>query len=198
MRAEIHGMQRRLGITTIFVTHDQLEAMTLSDQVAVMRDGRIEQIGTPREVYERPASKYVMDFIGNVNHVPAKMSVAGGVLRARVAGGDLALRFVEGWSEGDDAVLAFRSEAVSLGRAGARRGRAGPRARGPAARGAKRGGAPGDGRASLPCRGGGGARGRPRPVPRVGHHPANRPRPRVLPGAQPGVFLPAEPAASAS
>src|SRR5690349_6101887 len=118
MRAEIHGMQRRLGITTIFVTHDQMEAMTLSDRVAVMRDGRIEQIGTPREVYERPASKYVMDFIGNVNHLPAKMSVAGGVLRARVHGGDLQLSTADRWSEGEDAVLAFRSEAVSLARAG--------------------------------------------------------------------------------
>jgi len=118
MRAEIHGMQRRFGITTIFVTHDQMEAMTLSDRVAVMRDGRIEQIGTPREVYERPASKYVMDFIGNVNHLPAKMSVAGGVLRARVQGGDLQLSAADGWTEGEDAVLAFRSEAVSLARAG--------------------------------------------------------------------------------
>ena len=125
MRAEIHGMQRRLGITTIFVTHDQLEAMTLSDRVAVMRDGRIEQIGTPREVYERPASKYVMDFIGNVNHLPAKMSIAGGALRARVHGGELLLSgpstgagSTDGWAEGDDAVLAFRSEAVSLAGAG--------------------------------------------------------------------------------
>jgi iron(III) transport system ATP-binding protein len=118
MRAEIHGMQRRLGITTIFVTHDQLEAMTLSDRVAVMRDGRIEQIGTPREVYERPASKYVMDFIGNVNHLPARMSVTGGVLRARVHGGDLVLPYADGWADDEDAVLAFRSEAVSLARAG--------------------------------------------------------------------------------
>jgi len=118
MRAEIHGMQRRLGITTIFVTHDQLEAMTLSDRVAVMRDGRIEQIGTPRDLYERPASQYVMDFIGNVNHVPAKISLAGGTMRARVDGGEVALPPTDGWSDGDDAVLAFRSEAVSLARAG--------------------------------------------------------------------------------
>jgi iron(III) transport system ATP-binding protein len=118
MRAEIHGMQRRLGITTIFVTHDQLEAMTLSDQVAVMRDGRIEQIGTPREVYEHPASKYVMDFIGNVNHLPARILVSGGALRARVDGGDLPLAYVDGWTDGEDAVLAFRSEAVALAPAG--------------------------------------------------------------------------------
>ena len=114
MRAEIRTMQLRLGITTIFVTHDQIEAMTLSDRVAVMNAGRIEQIGPPREVYERPSTRYVMDFIGNVNHLPAKIVSAAGTLRARVGGHDVALPSPEGWSDGDDAVLAFRSESVSI------------------------------------------------------------------------------------
>ena len=64
MRAELKEIQRAVGITTIFVTHDQHEALGLSDRVAVMNAGRIEQLGTPREVYERPATPFVADFIG--------------------------------------------------------------------------------------------------------------------------------------
>ncbi|HEV8142507.1 MAG TPA: ABC transporter ATP-binding protein [Methylomirabilota bacterium] len=64
MRAELKDIQREVGITTVFVTHDQHEALGLSDRVAVMNGGRIEQLGTPREVYERPATRFVADFIG--------------------------------------------------------------------------------------------------------------------------------------
>jgi ABC-type Fe3+/spermidine/putrescine transport system ATPase subunit len=64
MRAELREIQRAVGITTIFVTHDQHEALGLSDRVAVMNAGRIEQLGPPREVYERPATRFVADFIG--------------------------------------------------------------------------------------------------------------------------------------
>src|SRR6266511_3809948 len=64
MRLELRGIQRRLGITTIFVTHDQTEAMTLSDRVAVMNAGQFEQVATPRDVYERPATPFVRDFLG--------------------------------------------------------------------------------------------------------------------------------------
>ena len=124
MRGEIRSMQVRLGITTIFVTHDQVEAMTLSDRVAVMNAGRIEQIGPPREVYERPATRYVMDFLGSVNHVPARISTAPGALRARVGGQELVLPFAEGWRDGEECVLAFRAEAVGVvpGGAGGIRG----------------------------------------------------------------------------
>jgi len=64
MRAELKEIQRAVGITTIFVTHDQHEALGLSDRIAVMNAGRLEQLGTPREVYERPATRFVADFIG--------------------------------------------------------------------------------------------------------------------------------------
>src|SRR5215470_18068174 len=64
MRAELRDIQRTVGITTVFVTHDQHEALGLSDRVAVMNAGRIDQLGTPREVYERPATRFVADFIG--------------------------------------------------------------------------------------------------------------------------------------
>lgn len=65
MRLELRRIQRRLGIAVLFVTHDQVEAMTLSDRVAVMNAGRLEQVGTPREVYERPATVFVRDFLGH-------------------------------------------------------------------------------------------------------------------------------------
>jgi putative spermidine/putrescine transport system ATP-binding protein len=67
MRVEISTLQRQLGIATVFVTHDQGEALTMSDRIAVMRDGRIEQIGTPTDIYERPASRFVAGFIGAAN-----------------------------------------------------------------------------------------------------------------------------------
>ena len=67
MREEISSLQRRLRIATVFVTHDQGEALTMSDQIAVMREGRIEQIGTPSEIYECPATRFVASFIGSAN-----------------------------------------------------------------------------------------------------------------------------------
>ena len=69
MRTEIRRIQRRLGITSVYVTHDQVEAMTLSDRIVVMNQGRIEQIGPPQEIYRRPATRFVADFIGRANFV---------------------------------------------------------------------------------------------------------------------------------
>jgi len=77
MRDELRAIQRSVGITTVFVTHDQAEALGLSDRIAVMSHGRIEQLGAPREVYERPATRFVADFIG-----------ASTVLRGTARGGD--------------------------------------------------------------------------------------------------------------
>ncbi len=74
MRMEIARLQRRLGTTTLYVTHDQTEAMTLGDRIAVLRGGNIQQIGTPRELYERPANLFVAGFIGSpaMNFLPAR------------------------------------------------------------------------------------------------------------------------------
>jgi sn-glycerol 3-phosphate transport system ATP-binding protein len=65
MRGEIRRLHRRLGTTSLFVTHDQIEAMTLADRIVVMNEGKIEQIGTPQEIYHRPASLFVADFVGS-------------------------------------------------------------------------------------------------------------------------------------
>jgi multiple sugar transport system ATP-binding protein len=79
-RVEIARLQKRLGVTTVYVTHDQSEAMTLGDRIAVMRDGRVRQIGTPRQLYESPADVFVAEFIGSpsINLFPA--SLRGGQL----------------------------------------------------------------------------------------------------------------------
>ena len=77
MRYELRDLQRRLGKTTVYVTHDQTEALALSDRIAVLSHGRIEQIGPPGEIYERPASAFVADFIGSSNLVQAQVRGAG-------------------------------------------------------------------------------------------------------------------------
>jgi putative spermidine/putrescine transport system ATP-binding protein len=71
MRNEIRDIQQRLGITAVFVTHDQTEALAICDRIAVMRGGVLEQLGTPFEIYERPANDFVAGFVGRVNRVPA-------------------------------------------------------------------------------------------------------------------------------
>ena len=73
MQVDLRQLVRRLGITTVFVTHDQDEALTLSDRIAVMRGGVIEQVGTPLEIYDRPASTYVADFVGLSNLLPGEV-----------------------------------------------------------------------------------------------------------------------------
>jgi len=80
MQVELKAIQREVGITFVFVTHDQEEALTLSDRVAVFSRGRIEQVGTPREVYERPVSAFVAGFVGTSNLLPAE--AARSLLRA--------------------------------------------------------------------------------------------------------------------
>ena len=79
MRTEISRLQRRLGITTVYVTHDQTEAMTLGDRVCVLRKGRIQQVASPRELYEQPVNLFVAGFIGSppMNFVPATVTDAG-------------------------------------------------------------------------------------------------------------------------
>jgi len=80
LRSEIRSLQQRLGITTILVTHDQEEALSMADRIVVMNQGTIEQIGSPSEVYQRPASPFVADFVGKTNLLPARASGAGAVL----------------------------------------------------------------------------------------------------------------------
>ncbi len=73
LRDEIRRLQQRLGITTLFVTHDQSEALSIADRVGVMRAGRLEQIAAPDELYHRPATAFVAEFVGTMNHLPGKL-----------------------------------------------------------------------------------------------------------------------------
>ena len=94
LQTEIKNIQRELGLTVIYVTHDQEEALVLSDRIAVMRDGRIDQFDTPRELFERPRTPFVADFLGAANFLPGRLEdhtkdhslvrlATGGLLRAR-------------------------------------------------------------------------------------------------------------------
>lgn len=88
MRLELKALQHRLGITTIYVTHDQTEALVMSDRIVVMNQGRVDQIGTSLEIYERPASPFVADFIGTMNSLPVRITgTADGWLEVMTSGG---------------------------------------------------------------------------------------------------------------
>src|SRR4030081_2377311 len=78
MRVELRELQRRLAITSVYVTHDQEEALAISDRVIVMHVGGIEQIGTPEEIYNRPRSRFVADFVGSANIIKGKLAGVGG------------------------------------------------------------------------------------------------------------------------
>jgi iron(III) transport system ATP-binding protein len=109
LRHEVKSLQQRLGITTIMVTHDQEEALTMADRIVVMNQGVIEQIGTPIEIYRHPATVFVADFIGTMNFVPA--TVAGtGSLRL----GQLQLACdSNGFAAGTDVIVAIRPEDIT-------------------------------------------------------------------------------------
>jgi multiple sugar transport system ATP-binding protein len=91
MRFELTRLHQRLNSTTIYVTHDQVEAMTMGDQIAVMRDGRIQQLGEPAEIYGHPANRFVAEFIGSpkINIVPAKLRSRDGVIVCSCLGLDI-------------------------------------------------------------------------------------------------------------
>jgi len=77
LREQIRGLQQRLGTTTLFVTHDQEEALSMSDRVGVMKDGKLEQIATPSELYSEPATAFVAEFVGTMNRIPGRLDGTG-------------------------------------------------------------------------------------------------------------------------
>ncbi len=114
LRQEIRAIQRQLGITTVYVTHDQEEALSLSDRVVVMSQGRVEQIGTPFEIYNFPTTRFVASFVGQLNVLPAKVvDAASG--RLTVAGQEVRLARAVAAPAGSTIALARRPEMVALG-----------------------------------------------------------------------------------
>jgi iron(III) transport system ATP-binding protein len=122
LRFELKRFQRELGITSVYVTHDQIEALALSSRIAVMRDGKIMQIGTPREIYEKPANRFVAEFIGTSNFMNGTVvAVDDAVLLVETESGRLQAQVKETSAVGDQITLAVRPEGVEM-RAGQSQG----------------------------------------------------------------------------
>jgi iron(III) transport system ATP-binding protein len=113
MRIEIRDLQQRLGITSIYVTHDQIEAMSISDQIVVMNAGVVQQIGTPHEIYARPVNRFVADFIGKANFVHATV-VGDGMVEA--GGTRMYVDASPKSTVGTAVTLVVRPEAIDLSR----------------------------------------------------------------------------------
>jgi iron(III) transport system ATP-binding protein len=117
MRFELKRMQRELGLTTIYVTHDQSEALALSHEIAVMSAGQVVQIGSPRTIYERPRNKFVADFVGLTNFLDATVEAAEpGEDRYRVHSsiGPLCVTSMDRFAKGDAALVSVRPEDIEV------------------------------------------------------------------------------------
>ena len=116
MRVELKQLQEETGITFIFVTHDQVEALTISDRIAVMSEGKVQQVGSPSEIYERPVNHFVADFIGETNFFDVTVeSIEGGQARCVTAAGvAVTAQAMAGCSKGDKVSLSVRPEGIRL------------------------------------------------------------------------------------
>jgi putative spermidine/putrescine transport system ATP-binding protein/spermidine/putrescine transport system ATP-binding protein len=111
MRIEMKHLHEKVGITFLMVTHDQEEALTMSDRIVVMEAGRVAQDGKPQDIYDRPGSPYVANFIGTTNFLPARVADQGpGGLRVDVAGGRLLATAEATYANGETVTLGFRPE----------------------------------------------------------------------------------------
>ena len=122
MQFELKQLQQQVGITFIYVTHDQEEALTMADRIAVMSDGRVLQVGRPDDIYERPQTRFVADFIGETNFVPGRLRRRGEPLsEVELPGGQTMEAVVrdEALRAGDEATVAIRPEKLDIARAGA-------------------------------------------------------------------------------
>ncbi|MBU3737802.1 MAG: ABC transporter ATP-binding protein [Rhodoferax sp.] len=115
MREFIRDLQRRVGITTVYVTHDQAEALTMSDRVVVMFAGRVAQVGPPRDIYERPVSRAVAEFVGRVNLLAGTVLANGpDGCKVRTVLGDIEVRQAADARVGTSVDIALRPEAIAL------------------------------------------------------------------------------------
>ena len=115
LQVELKRVQNEVGITFVYVTHDQEEALTMSDRIAVMNHGRVEQLGTPEELYERPKTRFVADFIGTTNLLAGTVEATdAGAIRVRLNSGDVCVVGSSGVGIGRPVELSVRPEAVAL------------------------------------------------------------------------------------
>ena len=116
MQLELKQIQSEVGITFIYVTHDQEEAMTMSNRIAVMSQGLVQQVGTPREVYEHPHNRFVADFIGETNFLEGTVAEVNGVVKLAVGNAHLIGRSDVPLTHGQTAYLAIRPEKINISR----------------------------------------------------------------------------------
>ncbi|OLC54204.1 MAG: hypothetical protein AUH85_12410 [Chloroflexi bacterium 13_1_40CM_4_68_4] len=117
MRDEIRRIQQELQITTVYVTHDQEEALTMADRIAVMDKGVVQQAGDAVEIYERPATRFVADFIGSSNFFAGRLQLANGGSRARIGDATIPLESADGLADGAAVTVSARPEDVEVLRA---------------------------------------------------------------------------------
>ncbi len=113
LRLEIRRIQRSLGIATMYITHDQEEALSISDRVAVMRDGRVEQLGTPEAIYTKPANGYVAGFVGTSNRLPVQVTGADGT-QVEWQGRPVRVAPDTAFPAGSSAILVVRPERITV------------------------------------------------------------------------------------
>ena len=119
MRTEIRRIQQEVGITAVYVTHDQSEAMALSDRIIIMRSGVVEQVGSPQEIYYHPVNEFVADFIGEANFLKGRLeALEGGSARIRVANDVCHAAAVPGMEVGKEYTIVLRPEAAALAEEG--------------------------------------------------------------------------------
>jgi ABC-type Fe3+/spermidine/putrescine transport system ATPase subunit len=121
MRVEVKLLQSKLGITVLFVTHDQVEALSLSTRLAVMHQGRVQQVGTPRDLYEQPANQIVRDFLGRSILLRGRVAATEPAFKVRIADGEREVEFaidrspaLEAAQAGQDICLSIRPEELHL------------------------------------------------------------------------------------
>lgn len=123
MRAEIRKIQRKVGITAVYVTHDQSEAMSLSDRIIIMNKGIVEQVGTPKEIYYTPATEFVADFIGAANFLAGEiMKIENKIATVLVNGSTLELPYMGTKKVKDVCKIVLRPEAIEMGEKGQLKG----------------------------------------------------------------------------
>ena len=116
MQLEVRRIQKELGITTLYVTHDQTEAMRISDRIAIMNGGSIEQLGSAAQIYEAPTSRFVADFLGKINFIPAEITSAESEqMQVRSAFGNIKMPSRQGFCVGSKITLGIRPDEIEIG-----------------------------------------------------------------------------------